>query len=419
MLTLETAYKSPMWALVAKDRVTQAMPSLILSLHLLYERFNASSYWTPYLDTLPSTPSIPIAAPLPDLALLQGSPAYESALKLRKTTARQYAHVFGLAEKHSRFDSLPLFTYDQFVWAIATVMARQNKVPLSEKSVFSNPANAAKFSPELATSPTTPALIPVFDCLNHTNKPGQLSTYYNAITNASETAAFEDAKASEQVYTVYGGRPNSLLFLYSGFVVEDLAGDRVLVNLKFNVQDPLFAIKRMLLMKLGLGHVEIVAPLTSSSSSSSSAPGEAKSDAAPAEALSQQPPPPSPPPPPPVYTPLTDMRDVWRLLYVLDMTKDEANDALKNLGKPASPDSLTPALTGPCPESLYARVGKALEAQLQRAIDAYPTSLEDDEAAIASATAGLTAFQKLAKRLIVTEKRQLAAQLKAAQAMSK
>ena len=63
-----------------------------------------------------------------DFKELRGSPAYEDALKQFKFIARQYAYFY------KKFQAMILrdyFTFDEYRWAVSTVMTRQNQVRYS------------------------------------------------------------------------------------------------------------------------------------------------------------------------------------------------------------------------------------------------------------------------------------------------
>jgi len=60
-----------------------------------------------------------------DFKELRGSPAFEDALKQFKYIARQYAYFY------KKFQAMILrdyFTFDEYRWAVSTVMTRQNQV---------------------------------------------------------------------------------------------------------------------------------------------------------------------------------------------------------------------------------------------------------------------------------------------------
>jgi len=60
-----------------------------------------------------------------DFNELRGSPAYDDALKQYKYIARQYAYFY----KKFKFGILSdYFTFEEYRWAVSTVMTRQNQV---------------------------------------------------------------------------------------------------------------------------------------------------------------------------------------------------------------------------------------------------------------------------------------------------
>ena len=56
---------------------------------------------------------------------LRGSPAFEDALKQFKYIARQYAYFY---KKFQVMILRDYFTFDEYRWAVSTVMTRQNQV---------------------------------------------------------------------------------------------------------------------------------------------------------------------------------------------------------------------------------------------------------------------------------------------------
>lgn len=104
------------------------------------------------------------------LQALKGSPAYEDALRQYKHVARQYAYFY------RRFESTILkdyFTYDEYRWAVSTVMTRQNQVPSSR-------------DPESRVN----TLIPFWDLANHAH--GQISTDYDDESNSLQCMANQE-----------------------------------------------------------------------------------------------------------------------------------------------------------------------------------------------------------------------------------
>lgn len=124
-MSSETAKSSSLSALIEKDPMLQRMPNVALALHLLVEKNSPASFWEPYINMLPSSYTTVLYFTPDDFKELRGSPALEDALKQFKYVARQYAYFY------RKFQSMILrdyFTFDEYRWAVSTVMTRQNQV---------------------------------------------------------------------------------------------------------------------------------------------------------------------------------------------------------------------------------------------------------------------------------------------------
>lgn len=124
-MSTETAKNSSLSALIEKDPMLQRMPNVALALHLLVEKNSPASFWEPYINLLPSSYTTVLYFTPDDFKELRGSPALEDALKQFKYVARQYAYFY------RKFQSMILrdyFTFDEYRWAVSTVMTRQNQV---------------------------------------------------------------------------------------------------------------------------------------------------------------------------------------------------------------------------------------------------------------------------------------------------
>ncbi len=159
MMSVDTARDSEIGRLIERDPMLQAMGNVSLALHLLLEKTSPASFWEPYINSLPQSYTTVLYFSSDDLAELRGSPALEDALKQYKYVARQYAYFYRKFEGTMLKD---YFTFDEYRWAVSTVMTRQNQVPSSyQEGKFVN------------------ALIPFWDLSNHRADEGmQLSTDY-------------------------------------------------------------------------------------------------------------------------------------------------------------------------------------------------------------------------------------------------
>ncbi|GFG32224.1 hypothetical protein Cfor_02037 [Coptotermes formosanus] len=235
MLTTENIQDSLLDPLFRTDAMLQHMPNVALSLLLLVEKFKADSFWKPYIAVLPTEYTTVLYFKTNELQELKGSPSLEPALKQCRNIARQYAYFSTLFQKSSDPASVLLrevFTYEQYCWAVSTVMTRQNFVPSSDGGTMLN------------------ALIPMWDMCNHNN--GKLSTDFNAEQNRSECMACRDYQAGEQIFISYGPRTNSEFFVHNGFVYPDNEHDGLRLRLGISRDDPLQPERAQLLGRLGI-----------------------------------------------------------------------------------------------------------------------------------------------------------------------
>uniref|UniRef100_A0AAX7UTX9 protein-histidine N-methyltransferase n=1 Tax=Astatotilapia calliptera TaxID=8154 RepID=A0AAX7UTX9_ASTCA len=172
LMTVESAQNSILGPLYSQDRILQAMGNVTLALHLLCERANPASFWLPYIRSLPQEYDIPLYYQQEDVQLLLGTQAVQDVLSQYKNTARQYAYFYKLVQTHPTASKLPLkdcFTFDDYRWAVSSVMTRQNQIPTEDGSRV------------------TLALIPLWDMCNHTN--GLITTGYNLEDDRCECVA--------------------------------------------------------------------------------------------------------------------------------------------------------------------------------------------------------------------------------------
>eukprot|EP00466_Bigelowiella_natans_P018259 jgi/Bigna1/89596/estExt_fgenesh1_pg.C_520051 len=231
MITSAQASQSPVGAVLMKDPTFARMPNLMLAVHVMFESLNPSSFHKSYLDALPRHFTLPLFYTTEELSLLEGSPAHYDALKIQKQTLRQYILTTKLLKgRPTVMLKLPKFTYRDFRWAVGVVMTRQNRIPSKESS-----------------SQSVLALIPGWDFCNF--RDGELTTQYNDEVHASESFTMDDIKEGKQIYIYYGKRPNSKLFLFSGFVADDNKEDYVEVVFSHEDSDSSVSKIRKLLLQ--------------------------------------------------------------------------------------------------------------------------------------------------------------------------
>lgn len=173
MLTVENIQHSPFKELAKKDPLLVNMPNVALSLLLLLQRHDPKSFWKPYMNMLPQKYTTVLYFTPDEILQLKGSPAYEMALRQCRSIARQYAYFNKLFQRSGDEASTMLrevFTYEDYCWAVSTVMTRQNTVVSADGSAL------------------TQALIPLWDMCNHAD--GKLSTDFNVSLDRSECVAW-------------------------------------------------------------------------------------------------------------------------------------------------------------------------------------------------------------------------------------
>ncbi|CAN9502019.1 unnamed protein product [Ophioblennius macclurei] len=235
LMTVEAAQNSVLGPLYSQDRILQAMGNVTLALHLLCERADPASFWLPYVRTLPQDYDTPLYYQQEDVQLLLGTQAVQDVLSQYKNTARQYAYFYKLIQTHPAASKLPLkdsFTFDDYRWAVSSVMTRQNQIPTEDGSRV------------------TLALIPLWDMCNHTN--GLITTGYNLEDDRCECVALQDYKENEQIYIFYGTRSNSEFVIHNGFFFQDNAHDRVKIKLGVSKSERLYAMKAEVLARAGI-----------------------------------------------------------------------------------------------------------------------------------------------------------------------
>uniref|UniRef100_A0AAY4A1V8 protein-histidine N-methyltransferase n=1 Tax=Denticeps clupeoides TaxID=299321 RepID=A0AAY4A1V8_9TELE len=235
LMTVESAKNSVLGPLYGQDRILQAMGNVTLALHLLCERADPTSPWQPYIRTLPSEYDTPLYFEEDEVCHLLATQAIQDVLSQFKNTARQYAYFYKVIQTHPNASKLPLkdaFTFDDYRWAVSSVMTRQNQIPTEDGSRV------------------TLALIPLWDMCNHTN--GLITTGYNLEDDRCECVALQDYKENEQIYIFYGTRSNAEFVIHNGFFFEDNAHDRVKIKLGVSKSERLYAMKAEVLARAGI-----------------------------------------------------------------------------------------------------------------------------------------------------------------------
>lgn len=221
------------------DVMIQHMPQIGLAIALLIEKNKQESKWKPYLDILPKKYSTVLYMSVNDMIELKKSISFEHALKQCRNIARQYSYFHKLFQNNDNNVSNLLrdnFTYEDYKWAVSTVMTRQNIIPSEDglKMIHS--------------------LIPMWDMCNH--EEGKITTNFNQVSNSCECYAMRDFKTGEQLFIYYGPRTNTEFFVHSGFVYLDNKNDEFILRLGISKADPLIKERTELLSKIDLLQID-------------------------------------------------------------------------------------------------------------------------------------------------------------------
>ncbi|XP_078696604.1 SET domain-containing protein 4-like isoform X1 [Branchiostoma floridae x Branchiostoma belcheri] len=189
----------------------------VLSLFLLLEKNKGkSSFWHPYIRTLPNTFTTPVYFTETELSALSPS-LQEKARDLKK----ELLHAFNDLEPFVS-SSLPeldsMFTFDAFRWAWSVLKTRTLYQEDCRSPYLSN------------REPQTSTLVPMLDLINHS--PSAKARFgYNVNTSCYEVRVLEPYRKHDQVFISYGFEENSELMLKFGFYVPRNPKDFIKINL--------------------------------------------------------------------------------------------------------------------------------------------------------------------------------------------
>lgn len=244
MLTTETATKSSIGHFINNDPILSQMPNVALAFHVLNELYDPKSFWKPYLDALPSSYDTVMYFSPDEITELKGSPAFDDALKMCRNIARQYSYFYSLLQKSvdpTLSNLRANFTYNDYRWAVSTVMTRQNLIPSQEEIVEGD-------GKEKQLVPLVNALIPLWDFCNH--QDGQFSTDFHPESRRTVCQAGRDFGAGEQVFIFYGTRTCAEQLIHNGFVDTNNSHDALTLKIGLSKSDPLAGQRAALLCKL-------------------------------------------------------------------------------------------------------------------------------------------------------------------------
>merc|ERR1740130_450793 len=184
--------------------------SLMLLSYLLHEKEKGSaSFWSPYIDTLPSTFNIPLMWSQEDLAELKGTGIPEASRKWNDGVVTQFQKFqAALRTPHAAgiFSStfIANFNFEQFFWASAILDSRTIWIDGRYR-----------------------CFLPMLDMVNCKDHPTRKhTTTRNLDTDSTNTKAIWTTKSSEQLFENYA-TTNKDNLMYHGFVLEHNSFDNI------------------------------------------------------------------------------------------------------------------------------------------------------------------------------------------------
>eukprot|EP00040_Diaphanoeca_grandis_P015336 m.78146 g.78146 ORF g.78146 m.78146 type:complete len:474 (-) comp25085_c1_seq2:290-1711(-) len=221
------------------DKLLSAMQNVSLAVYVLITMNDTTSQYTHYLRTLPKSYTTPLYYTLAEIEALKGSNVQDQVMSLFRAVVRQYIYILGQLKKDKKVQKVmgltpETFLFEDYRWAVATVMTRQNGIRIKKEGLS---------DPKMAY-----ALIPLWDMVNH--DAGTISSQHDAQTNFTEFYAMRPFKQNQQIYMYYGARANSELLYHSGFVFDNNNDDYMTLKLGVGSGDKLAPLKRKLLEAL-------------------------------------------------------------------------------------------------------------------------------------------------------------------------
>lgn len=265
--------------MVQTNPLAQSMATITLALYLLHEALKGrESRFHPYIESLPrSFQNLPLYWGAEQLRLLQDTAAEQAGPQRVLNCFAYYSFLQAWLVRQpvdERAFSIDQFTFEDFRWALAVAMTRQNPVPRfnfdddeEAQEGKSNQAEAVEENEEEEDSvPETDkeeesrlflgerdlGLIPVFDMCNH--EAGTYASAFDQTNLTIQSHAMRDFKKGEQFKIYYGLRPNVQFVVYQGFcmVPGENLNDVLEVSMGLLPADPLAKIKAKLVEQLGI-----------------------------------------------------------------------------------------------------------------------------------------------------------------------
>ncbi|KAJ3236450.1 hypothetical protein HDU81_010745 [Chytriomyces hyalinus] len=216
-----------------------------LSCFLAHEHFHAkSSFWQPYLESLPTDFNLPISWPLIE------SNAFLSGTNLHFIVQERQALIREWTDLANRALAPTKFTVDQILWAYSAISSRSFPRHAS-RSQFDSINELEVLGKGLEVSEI--CLYPILDMMNH--KYGQEIIWETSKETGVKFLAASDIHENDELWNNYGSKGNELLLANYGFVLPSNPSDHAQITLNIHERDPLYAVRKDAFESLGLTRV--------------------------------------------------------------------------------------------------------------------------------------------------------------------
>ncbi|XP_031388682.1 uncharacterized protein LOC116201557 isoform X2 [Punica granatum] len=175
----------------------------MLLLWSMKERYNPSSKFKMYFETLPKEFNTGLSFGVNAIMALDGTPLFEELMQAKEHLRTQYEELFpALCNAH--LDKFPpdLYTWDHYLWACELWYSNSMKVQFADGKLRT-------------------CLIPIAGFLNHSLYP-HITRYgkIDPVTNTLKFPMSRPCRAGEQCYLSYGNFSNSHLITFYGFLPQ-------------------------------------------------------------------------------------------------------------------------------------------------------------------------------------------------------
>ncbi|KAF8035323.1 hypothetical protein BT93_C1371 [Corymbia citriodora subsp. variegata] len=187
----------------ALEKVDGISTETMLLLWSMKERYNSSSTFKNYFDTLPEEFNTGLSFGVDAIVALDGTLLLEELIQAKEHLRNQYDELFlALCGDHPDIFPPELYTWEQFLWACELWYSNSMKIQFADGALQT-------------------CLIPIAGFLNHSLYPH--ITQYGKVDSATNTLKFRMSRpcqAGEQCYLSYGNFSSSHLITFYGFMPQ-------------------------------------------------------------------------------------------------------------------------------------------------------------------------------------------------------